>query len=150
MTRAGAARPCSAALIAAAVMIWLTTPVVLAQEDEAAADQGPVGFTVEGIIRSTRGGIGFPGGQVMRAPPRLETGGPYECAPPAGASRSCAIGGGWDYCALSSISFSQADPFAEPRCTVVDRGEGLWSIDVVSTRRMVISCMATCFKLVLR
>lgn len=137
--------------IAAAVMIWLATPIAsFAQEDGAAADQGPVGFTVEGIIRSTRGGIGFPGGQVMRAPPRLETGGAYECAPPAGESRSCAIGGRWDYCALSSIAFSQADPFAEPRCTVVDRGEGLWSIDVVSTRRMVISCMATCFQLVVR
>lgn len=139
-----------AALIATAVLIRLVAPAAsFAQEDEA-ADQAPVGFTVEGIIRSTRGGFGFPGGQVMRAPPRLETGGPYECAPPAGESRSCAIGGRWDYCALGSISFSQADPFAEPRCTVVDRGEGLWSIDVVSTRRMVISCMATCFKLVVR
>ena len=137
--------------LAAAAMIWLAPPIAsFAQDDETAADQGPVGFTVEGIIRSTRGGIGFPGGQVMRAPPRLETGGPYECAPPVGESRSCVIGDTWDYCALGSFSFSQINPFAAPRCTVVDRGEGLWSIDVVSNAKEVISCMATCFRLVVR
>ena len=108
---------------AIAVMVSLCSLGAQAQEDEA-EDEGPIGLSVEGVIRSTEGGIGFPNGQVMRAPPHLATGGPFECAPPVGESRSCAIGGVWDYCGLSSISFGQTDSFAEPHCSVVDREEG--------------------------
>ncbi len=137
-----AARPCRHSLalslrwagraVALALLACIFSNGVVAQEEEA-EDQGPVGLSVEGVIRSTEGGIGFPDGRVMRAPPRLASGGPFECAPPAGESRSCAIGDTWDYCGLSSISFAQTDSFAEPRCSVVDRGEGRWSIDVVAT-----------------
>ncbi len=132
-----------------AVLVSLCSLGAQAQEDEA-EDEGPVGLSVEGVIRSTEGGIGFPDGRVMRAPPRLATGGPFECAPPAGESRSCAIGGVWDYCSLSSITFGQTDSFAESRCSVVDRGEGRWSIDVVATRKMILTCMATCLRLEIR
>ena len=119
-------------------------------QEEAPAEEPPTGFTVEGVIRSTSGGFAFPNGRIMRAPPRLDTGGPFECAPPPGESRSCAIGGRWDFCALSAISLSRFNAFVEPRCAVVDRGEGLWSIDVVSTGQFVIRCMATCLRLSVR
>jgi hypothetical protein len=137
----------------AAGLAWMFVGVAMtllggpARAQEEAQEEPSTGFSVEGVIRSTRGGFAFPDGRIMRAPPRLETGGPFECAPPAGESRSCAIGGQWDFCALSAISLSRFNAFVEPRCAVVDRGEGLWSIDVVSTGQFIIRCMASCLRL---
>jgi hypothetical protein len=118
-----------------------------AQGQATAEDAAPTGLAVDGIIRSTRGGFAFPNGARMIAPPKLALGGPFECAPSAGESRSCAIAETWDLCSLSGMAMSRFNAFVEPSCLVVHRGNGSWSIDVESSGQFVIRCQATCLRL---
>lgn len=110
-------------------------------------DVAPTGLAVDGIIRSTRGGFAFPNGARMTRPPKLALGGPFECAPGAGESRSCVISDQWDLCSLSGIAMSRFNAFVEPSCVVVSRGDGSWSIDVESSGQFVIRCQAICLRL---
>jgi hypothetical protein len=140
--------------IAAGLAAWLILAngaSVRAQEDEAAeAEEAPIGLSVDGVVRSTRGGFAFPDGDVMSGPPRLARGGPFVCEPNPGETRSCAISGEWDFCGLSSIAFARFNPFVEPSCTVVDRGKGQWSIDIVSSGQFVVRCVANCLRMTVR
>jgi len=124
---------------------------VRAQQDEGpTTEEAPIGLSVDGVVRSSRGGFAFPGGQVMTSPPRLALGGPFVCEPAPGETSSCGIGGDWDFCALSSISFARFNPFVAPSCTIVDRGDGQWSIDIVSSGQFVVRCTASCLRLSVR
>lgn len=126
---------------------------VFAQEandaEEADAD-APTGLAVDGIIRSNKGGFAFPDGSRMPALPRLEAGGPFSCTPAAGENRSCPLPGEWDLCSLSGVAMSRFNAFVETSCDVVDRGDGLWTIDIESSGQFLIRCSANCVKLSVR
>ncbi len=140
-------------LLAGGMILPLPDHHVFAQEtgetEDADAD-APTGLAVDGIIRSNRGGFAFPDGGRMSAAPRLDTGGPFSCEPPAGKSRSCPISGDWDMCSLSGIAMTRFTAFIETSCDVVDRGGGSWSIDVLSTGQFIIRCSANCLKMSVR
>lgn len=141
-------------LMAAGLAAWLVlaggASVRAQQDDTTEADEAPIGLSVDGVVRSTRGGFAFPDGEVMSRPPRLALGGPFACEPNPGETSSCPIGGEWDFCGISSIAFARFNPFVEPSCTIVDRGNGLWSIDIVSSGQFVVRCVATCLRMTAR
>ena len=119
-----------------------------AQDDSGEQDaDAPTGLAVDGIIRSNRGGFAFPDGARMAAPPTLESGGPFACAPEAGQSQTCPIAGEWDFCSLGGIAMARFNAFVETSCDIVDRGGGTWAINVVSTGQFVVRCSANCLKL---
>lgn len=119
-----------------------------AQEtDDDDASQAPAGLSVDGTIRSNRGGFVFPDGSRMSGVPRVETGGPFSCTPAAGETRSCPLPGEWDLCSLSGMEMARFNAFVETSCDVVDRGGGAWAIDIESAGQFVIRCSAYCVKL---
>jgi hypothetical protein len=121
---------------------------VAAQDDSAEQDaNAPTGLAVDGVIRSNQGGFAFPDGARMSAPPSLESGGPFTCAPAAGESQTCPIAGEWDFCSLGGIAMARFNAFIETSCDVVNRGGGTWAINVVSTGQFVVRCSANCMKL---
>jgi hypothetical protein len=141
------------AVTAMVAALAIVTSQARAQEDDATEEvtaedeEAPVGLAVDGVIRSNRGGFAFPDGSRMTGPPSLSLGGPYECAPPAGESRSCVIEERWDLCSLSGMAMSRFNAFVEPSCIVAKRSDGSWSIEVESSGQFVIRCQATCLSL---
>lgn len=121
---------------------------VFAQETSDTEDaEAPTGLAVDGIIRSNRGGFAFPDGSRMAGLPRLQAGGPFSCTPSAGENRSCPLPGEWDLCSLSGVAMSRFNAFVETSCDVVDRGGGLWTIEIESSGQFIIRCSANCVKL---
>lgn len=138
-------------LLGIGLSLLLQSNDLLAQDaDETEDAEAPVGLAVDGIIRSNRGGFAFPDGGRLSAPPRLEAGGPFACEPTAGESKSCPISGNWDFCSLGGVAMSRFNAFVETSCDVVDRGDGSWAINVVSTGQFLIRCSANCLKLGVR
>lgn len=126
---------------------WL--PLRAQDTDPMVTTAPALGLTVDGVIGSNQGGIRLPDGTLITARPRFSLSDPFGCEPPPGQSKACQIGGAWDYCGLSMMSFANVNPFSNPRCRV-EFGPGGWVVKAESGQSEMVSCTATCMRMEMR